>query len=160
MATQKGDIKDGDTKQKGPEPDIKFWDQTPDGDRRPVPIEDAEERELRESIEREVKQMETETGQSVEEMVGVMTGDVKDVEEAMQRNMSRILEDGLGDMGMMDEHNKTIDDLEKDMDATRAVIESYGGIEGMRNLSQEERLKVREILLAPMRKAMGMFCQS
>lgn len=167
MATQKGDQKDGKQKsaareQKQAEPDINFYDQTPDGNRTAVPKEDAEERALREEVEREVRKEEERSGQSVEEMIGIMTGDQKDVEEAMQRNMQRILRDGLGDMGLgpSEEQWAKMEEAEKKIDDANDVIASYGGIKGIKNLSDEEKLKVREKLLAPMRKAMGMLTDS
>jgi hypothetical protein len=139
---------------------VKYWDQTPDGERREAepPGEDLEEKEFREAVEEEVRDLEQKSGRRIEDMMKDLMGDEKSVEEAMKQNMSRIMEKGPGELGPMGGPEEQMAILEKqgeEMKAYRETIQSYGGIEKIKNLPEEERLKLREALLAPMRRAMG-----
>jgi hypothetical protein len=140
--------------------DVKYWEQGSDGTRIEVlPEEDVEEKELRESIEQEVRDLEQKSGRSIEDMMSDVMGDEKDIEEAMRENMSRIMENGPGELpldGPSEEQMARLMVQADEMKAHMEIIKSFKGTSDLRNLSDEDRLKLREALLVQIQKIKGM----
>jgi len=147
----------GEGKDADQELTVRFWDQAPDGTRREIKVEneeDEDEREFAQHLEESMRDLEQETGKSIAELVDE---DDKNVEVMMGKKMHQILEKGKKqlpfDMPSAEELDMLREQIEQ-MQAQLDIIQQFGGAD-MKTISEEDRLKLREALLGPIRESMG-----
>lgn len=163
-ARAKGATKDADQGQADeaePAIQVKYWEQDPEGNRKEIfeEKEDDEERELKASIQQEVKHLEQKEGRPLEEVYKDIMGSEDDIRLEMGKRMGELIEEGYGDAafeGPSDEDLAVLESKSEEIEAHNDIIERYGGIDNIGDLSEEERLQLREELLPSIREAMGM----
>ncbi len=147
----------GEGKNVDQEPTVRFWDQAPDGTRREIKIENEEDedgREFAQHLEQSMRDLEQETGKSIAELVDE---DDENVEAMMGKKMHEILERGKKQLPFDMPSAEELDILREQTEQMQAqlnIIQQFGGAD-IKNISEEDRLKLREALLGPIRESMG-----
>ncbi len=140
--------------------DVKIWDEARDGSRTELndAVEDMQEigKEYGISVEQTIRELERESGKTMDDLVDEDEGDLQD---AMNNRMQKLWKekDISADLPSDPELDMLAESTARVQHQLELIRKFSGG--NIHTMSEENKVRLREALLAPVKKNMGEFAQ-